>query len=290
METGKRIRMRRRWKQGGAGNVKWMRMGMGWGHGQGQGPLPAPGQESGLAEGQGRGLAAHCPRGPQVLCLRVGVAGVPPLLRLRTRSGHPAGGAGGGAHPAHGGGRRAVRTGGVLPHLGQAGLPGEGAPHGERVLGPDLSPQPPCPPRPPARPSVWGTEWRRLRRSSWHSRVGSARSTAWPCSPRAPICSPVPSAHSPPRPLPTQVPGPPDNTGPPPQAAPAVWEPQPLGPHPSSSPSSCDPLQLPKPPVHKTPPSHPPCCPPTGLAHVHKRKVFPCTVISVENLQSEASR
>uniref|UniRef100_A0A803YMH4 Nitric oxide synthase 3 n=1 Tax=Meleagris gallopavo TaxID=9103 RepID=A0A803YMH4_MELGA len=27
----------------------------------------------------------------------------------------------------------------------------------------------------------------------------------------------------------------------------------------------------------------------TGLAHVHKRKVFPCTVISVENLQSEAS-
>lgn len=105
METGKRIRMRRRWKQGGAGNVKWMRMGMGWGHGQGQGPLPAPGQESGLAEGQGQGLAAHCPRGPQVLCLRVGVAGVPPLLRLRTRSGHPAGGAGGGAHPAHGGGR-----------------------------------------------------------------------------------------------------------------------------------------------------------------------------------------
>ncbi|XP_035410174.1 nitric oxide synthase, endothelial isoform X1 [Cygnus atratus] len=27
----------------------------------------------------------------------------------------------------------------------------------------------------------------------------------------------------------------------------------------------------------------------TGLAHVHKRKVFPCTVLSVENLQSEAS-
>ena len=147
METGKRIRMRRKWKQGGAGNVKWMRMGMGWGHGQGQGPLPATGQESGLAEGQGRGLAAHCPRGPQVLCLRVGVAGVPPLLRLRTRSGHPAGGAGGGAHPAHGGGRRAVRTGGVLPHLGQAGLPGECAPHGERVLRPDPSPQPPLPPQ-----------------------------------------------------------------------------------------------------------------------------------------------
>lgn len=61
----------------------------------------------------------------QVLSVWPGLQGLPTLLRLRPRCGHPVWGAWRGAHPAHGGGRWVVWPGGVVQDLGQEGLQGE---------------------------------------------------------------------------------------------------------------------------------------------------------------------
>ncbi|KAF7464704.1 hypothetical protein GHT09_006066 [Marmota monax] len=63
----------------------------------------------------------------QVLGVRPRLPGLPPLLRLRTRRGHPPGRVGGGEDPEDERGGRALWTGGGFQDVGQEGL--QGNPH-----------------------------------------------------------------------------------------------------------------------------------------------------------------